>query len=158
MNKIFKKVNGAYRLVASLFLLTLFLSVFIQIIMRNFFDAGSIKLEEWARFSLVSLVFLYLPVLVVEKKHIVVDVVTMHLPKAVDRWLSVVTDALCTIFSIYVLFGIAAIMERNWSVKTPALEMPNVVFYIPITFGIVYMVFATLVKALFTALGKEVKV
>ncbi|HPX29122.1 MAG TPA: TRAP transporter small permease [Sphaerochaeta sp.] len=139
MDKILKKVSFFYQALAFIFLLALFTSVLIQIVMRNIFNAGSIHLEELARLSLVSMVFLMIPVLFFEGKHIIVDIVTTYLPKAFYRWLKAGTDFLVVLFGIYILNAIATIMERNWNVRTPALAIPNAVFYIPITLGILGM-------------------
>ncbi len=158
MNNLAKKVTKGYQAVAVVFLLLLFLSVLIQIIMRNVFHAGSIQLEELARVSLVSLVFLMIPVLTFEKKHIIVDIVLLYLPKQAKKWVSVVTQLLAMCFGIYVLWAIATIMERNWSVRTPALNMPNVVFYIPITLGIFAMTVLSLLGVWMTIGGKEEEV
>ena len=155
MNNLAKKVTKTYQAVAIVFLLVLFLSVFIQIIMRNVFHAGSIQLEELARVSLVSLVFLMIPVLTYEKKHIIVDIVLLYLPKQAKRWVSLVTQLLVVGFGFYLLWAIATIMQRNWSVRTPALAMPNIVFYIPITLGILAMTVLSLSGAWMTLTGKE---
>lgn len=155
MNNLAKKVTKGYQAVAVVFLLVLFLSVFIQIIMRNVFHTGSIQLEELARVSLVSLVFLMIPVLTYEKRHIIVDIVLLYLPKQAKKWVSVVTQLLVMCFGIYVLWAIATIMERNWSVRTPALNMPNIVFYIPITLGILAMTVLSLLGVCSTLCGKE---
>ncbi len=155
MNNLAKKVTKGYQAVAVVFLLVLFLSVFIQIIMRNVFHAGSIQLEELARVSLVSLVFLMIPVLTYEKKHIIVDIVLLYLPKQAKKWVGVVTQLLVMCFGLYVLWAIATIMERNWSVRTPALNMPNIVFYIPITLGVLAMTALSLLGVWATLSGKE---
>lgn len=139
MHKTLKKISFFYQALAFIFLLVLFVSVLIQVVMRNVFNAGSIHLEELARVSLVSMVFLMIPVLVFEGKHIIVDIVIIYLPKAVCRWLKAGTDFLVALFGIYILNAIATIMERNWDVRTPALAIPNVVFYIPVTLGILGM-------------------
>lgn len=139
MNKILKKVSFLYQAFSFVFLLMLFASVLIQVIMRNIFHLGSIHLEELARISLVSMVFLMIPSLFFEGKHIIVDIVIIYLPKAFCRWLKVGTDVLVVLFGIYILNAITKIMERNWNVKTPALAIPNAIFYIPITLGILGM-------------------
>lgn len=139
MDKLLKRVTSVYRWAALIFLLVLFLSVFIQIIMRNIFHSGSIQLEELARISLVSLVFLMIPVLSAEHKHIIVDIVLIYLPERIKRWFLVFSDLVVGIFGIYVLWAISTIMQRNWNVRTPALGLPNAVFYIPVTLGILAM-------------------
>lgn len=156
MNTTLKKIARGYEAVAVLFLLLLFFSVMIQIIMRNVFHAGSIKLEELARFSLVSLVFLMIPTLTLRKQHIIVDIVLLYLPQKIKRWASVVTQALVLFFGLYVLWAISTIMQFNWNVRTPALAMPNVVFYIPITLGIVAMVVFSFAGMIASLLNKEV--
>lgn len=158
MDKFLKKVTNVYRWGALVFLLVLFLSVFIQIIMRNIFNAGSIHLEELARLSLVSLVFLMIPVLTHERKHIIVDIVLIYLPEAAKRWFVFASDLLVGFFGIYVLWAISTIMERNWNVRTPALALPNLVLYIPITLGVLAMTILSFIDVVLRFTKKEASV
>ena len=147
---------GLYELLGILFLMMLFLSVLIQIVMRNIFNSGSIQLEELARFSLVSLVFLMIPVLTWKNQQIIVDIVVLYLPENVKRWFSAISQLLVMVFGLYVLYAIVTIMEFNWNVRTPALAMPNVVFYIPITLGVLAMCIFSLAGVIITLRGREV--
>ncbi|MDC7231269.1 MAG: TRAP transporter small permease subunit [Sphaerochaetaceae bacterium] len=156
MQRFLKKMAGLYELLGILFLLMLFLSVLIQIVMRNIFNSGSIQLEELARFSLVSLVFLMIPVLTWKNQQIIVDIVILYLPERVKRWFSAITQLLVMVFGLYVLYAIVTIMEFNWNVRTPALAMPNVVFYIPITLGVLAMCIFSLAGVIITLRGREV--
>ena len=156
MQRFLKKMAGLYELLGILFLLMLFLSVLIQIVMRNIFNSGSIQLEELARFSLVSLVFLMIPVLTWRGQHIIVDIVILYLPERLKRWFSAISQLLVMVFGLYVLNAIVTIMEFNWNVRTPALAMPNVVFYIPITLGVLAMCIFSLAGAIITLRGREV--
>lgn len=155
MNKILKKVTEIYRGSAIVFLLLLFASIFIQIVMRNLFHAGSIKLEELARFSLVSLVFLMIPTLTFESKHITVDILLMHLKGKVKKYFDGIIQIFCGAFGVFVLVAITTIMERNWNVKTPAIGMPNIVFYIPIIMGMVFMVVGSIYNTWMVFTKKE---
>nr|WP_319473443.1 TRAP transporter small permease subunit [uncultured Sphaerochaeta sp.] len=155
MQRFLKKMAGLYELLGILFLLMLFLSVLIQIIMRNIFNSGSIQLEELARFSLVSLVFLMIPVLTWKNQQIIVDIVVLYLPENVKRWFSAITQLLVMVFGLYVLNAIVTIMEFNWNVRTPALAMPNVVFYIPITLGVLAMCIFSLAGVIITLRKRE---
>jgi TRAP-type C4-dicarboxylate transport system permease small subunit len=125
--------------------------------MRNFFNSGSIQLEELARFSMISLVFITIPILTLESKHIVVDFLIDHFPKKIQRWISVITQLLVTFFGLYILNAIASIMQRNWNVRTPGLNMPNILFYLPIIFGILAMTVFSLAGAWNTLTNKEDK-
>lgn len=156
MQRFLKKMAGLYELLGIIFLLMLFLSVLVQIIMRNIFNSGSIQLEELARFSLVSLVFLMIPVLTWRGQHIIVDIVILYLPERLKRWFSAISQLLVMVFGLYVLNAIVTIMEFNWNVRTPALAMPNVVFYIPITLGVLAMCIFSLAGAIITLRGWEV--
>lgn len=156
MHNILKKVTEFFRGTAIVFLLILFSSVFIQIIMRNIFHMGSIKLEELARFSLISLVFLMIPVLTFENKHIIVDILLVHLKGKVKTSFDGIIQLACGAFGIFILVAITTIMKRNWSIRTPALGMPNLIFYLPITLGMAFMVVGSLYNAMvvFTKKGE----
>lgn len=155
MNKILQKVSKVYQLIAVVFLLTLFVSVFIQIIMRNFFDSGSVQLEELARYSMISLVFISIPIITLENKHIIVDFLINYFPKNVRRWILVFTQLLVMFFGLYILSAITTIMQRNWNVRTPGLNMPNILFYLPVILGILAMTVFSLVGAWNTLTNKE---
>jgi len=138
-----QKLSKILQSLAIVFLLVLILSIVIQIIMRNIFDAGSIVLEELARFSLVSLVFIMIPALTIEKKQIVVDIVLMYLPPAVRKVFDLIIQVLSSAFSVFILIAISLIMKKNWNVRTPAMRMPNTIFYLPVAAGILLNLIAS---------------
>jgi TRAP-type C4-dicarboxylate transport system permease small subunit len=154
MKKFLRKVTEIFRGTAMFFLFLLFASVFIQIVMRNMFNAGSIKLEELARFSLVSLVFLMIPVLTFDNQHIIVDILLLHMRTSMRKVVDFLIQIVCGGFGVFVLLAIATIMERNWSVKTPAIGMPNIIFYFPIASGMFFMVVGSIFNA-FCLLGHK---
>lgn len=139
-----QKLSKMLQSLAIVFLVILVLSVVIQIIMRNIFNAGSIVLEELARFSLVSLVFLMVPVLTIERKQIVVDIILMYLPRSARSVFDIVIQLLSSGFSVFILIAISLIMKKNWNVKTPAMRMPNALFYLPVALGILFNLVASL--------------
>ncbi len=139
MQSAVKRVSRYLEYISLVFLLLVFFCVLIQIIMRNFFNTGSVVLEELARFSLVSLVFLMIPVLVIDKGHIIVDILIMHLSKRVKRVFEIVTQVVSFGLAVFLLAAIKQVMDKNWSVRTPAMRMPNSIYYIPIIIGIFFM-------------------
>jgi TRAP-type transport system small permease protein len=139
-------IHGAGRLfenVAVVFLFVLMLSVAAQIIMRNFLNSGSAVIEELSRFSLISAVFLMIPVLTLNRKQIVVDVLLMRLPVSVRRIFDFLIDLVCVAFGVFIICAIALIMEQNWSVRAPAMRMPNVLFYFPVFIGTAFFTIAS---------------
>ena len=156
MHTFMRRTSKFLENVSLLFLLLLFACVLIQIIMRNFFDSGSVKLEELARVCLVSLVFLMVPVLIVDKQHIIVDLLINYLPKRVRRIFEIVIQSLSFGLTMFLLFSIRQVMLRNWSVCTPALRMPNIILYIPIVLGLLFMAVGTIVYLLDAIQNREV--
>jgi TRAP-type C4-dicarboxylate transport system permease small subunit len=150
-----QKLSKVLQSSAIAFLIILILSIVIQIIMRNIFNAGSIVLEELARFSLVSLVFLMVPALTIEKRQIVVDIVLMYLPRGARRVFDIIIHLLSSGFSVFILIAIALIMKKNWNVRTPAMRMPNAIFYLPVALGIFFNLIASLWLFVTTLTRKE---
>jgi TRAP-type C4-dicarboxylate transport system permease small subunit len=155
MKSILQGLSRIFEAVSIAFLATLCLSVFIQIIMRNVFSAGSIVLEELARFSLVTLVFLMIPVLAMDRKHIMVDFFILKLPVRLRRLVDAVIQILSAAATIFLLVAIAKIMERNWNVRTPAMRMPNVLFYTPVALGLLFTLLACIVNLFLRDSGVE---
>jgi TRAP-type C4-dicarboxylate transport system permease small subunit len=144
MHNIIKKASKALENISLLFLILLFACVLVQIIMRNFFNSGSVVLEELARFSLVSLVFLMIPVLIIDKQHIIVDLLTSRLPKTAKRVFEIIIEGTSFLMSFFLLFSVNQVISKNWSVRTPAMRMPNFIMYIPIVLGITFSALASL--------------
>jgi TRAP-type C4-dicarboxylate transport system permease small subunit len=144
MSKVLKTTSRIFEGLSLVFLLSVFFCVFVQIIMRNFFSSGSIVLEELARISLVSLVFLMIPVLSLDGQHIIVDILTARLKGSVRRISNLIVQVLCTGFSVFLLVAIAQVLQRNWNVRTSAMRMPNIILYIPIVLGLLFMGIASI--------------
>ena len=137
MKKILKISGQIMEDLSIVLLVILFLSVFAQIIMRNFFSTGSVILEELARLCLVSLVFMMIPVLFLDKQQIIVDILIARVSPKIRRVMELIVHLLCSALMVFLLVAISQVMERNWNVRTPAIRMPNIVFYIPIVLGLV---------------------
>ncbi len=137
MKKILKIAGQIMEDLSIVLLVILFLSVFAQIIMRNFFSTGSVILEELARLCLISLVFMMIPVLFLDKQQIIVDILIARVSPKIRRVMELIVYFLSSALTVFLLVAISQVMERNWNVRTPAIRMPNIVFYIPIVLGLV---------------------
>lgn len=155
MRRIVRALCGTFENLAVAFIAILCLSVFIQIIMRNFFSAGSIVLEELARFSLVSLVFLMVPVLTIKKQQIIVDFVLNQLSAPLRKYFDLVIQVLCAACSVFLILAISRIMVMNYNVRTAAMKMPNWLFYLPVALGLALNVLGSLDHFIATLKGKE---
>jgi TRAP-type transport system small permease protein len=137
MKKILKISGQIMEDISIVLLVILFLSVFAQIIMRNFFSSGSVILEELARLCLVSLVFMMIPILFLDKQQIIVDILIARVSPKIRKVMELIVYFLNSALTVFLLIAISQVMERNWNVRTPAIRMPNIVFYIPIVLGLV---------------------
>lgn len=109
--------------------------VFVQMAARNLFNLGIAEFEELSRSLDISMVFLVIPILMREGQHIVVDLFLWGLPARVDRWMKLLSSALCIGFSALFLYSGYLYMARHWSVPSPVLKMPNIVFFGPALIG-----------------------
>ncbi len=158
MHEFIRKSGRVLEDTAMVFLTMLFACVMIQIVMRNFFSSGSVVIEELARFSLVSLVFLMTPVLVISRGHIIVDIITSRLSTSRARIVEIFVQAMTLGLAIFLLFSVRQVMDMNWSVRTPAMRMPNFIMYIPIVIGLVYMAGGSLLYMVDAIRDREVTV
>jgi len=95
------------------------------------------------------------PVLIVDKQHIIVDLFINYLPSKVRRIFEAVIQSLSFGLAVFLLYSIRQVMLRNWSVSTPALRMPNSILYIPIVLGLLFMALGTFVYLLDAIRNKE---
>jgi len=154
MKRVMHTLGAWYSNVSVFFFAVLFLSVLAQIIMRNMFNSGSAFIEELSRFSLVSSVFLMIPVLTLRGQQIVVDILLNLVPAGARRRLDSVLALIGASFGIFILYAIALIMKNNWNVRTPAMRMPNVLFYLPVFLGILFFIASSLHIAFISSSGK----
>jgi TRAP-type transport system small permease protein len=103
--------------------------IFLQIVLRNLFSLAYAGIDELARFAHINLVFLLVPLLFREGLHINVDLLTQRAPALVRRALAVFALALTVLYSAVFLMSEYKFMMRNGSVPTPALGMPNWLFF-----------------------------
>jgi TRAP-type C4-dicarboxylate transport system permease small subunit len=110
-------------------------AVFLQMAVRNLFGLGIAEAEELSRSLDISMVFLVIPILMREGQHIVVDLFLWGLPPAIDKSMRLFAAAVCIFFSLLFLYSGSLYMMRHWSVPSPVLKMPNLVFFGPALIG-----------------------
>ena len=103
--------------------------IFLQVVLRNLFSLAYAGIDELARFAHINLVFLLVPLLFREGLHINVDLVTQRAPALVRRVLAVLAVFLTALYSAVFLASEYRFMMKNGSVPTPALGLPNWLFF-----------------------------
>jgi TRAP-type C4-dicarboxylate transport system permease small subunit len=96
------------------------------------------------------------PVLIITRGHIIVDIITSRLTDSRARIVEVFVQALTLGLAVFLLLSVRQVMDMNWSVRTPAMRMPNYIMYIPIVLGLVYMAGSSLLYMIDAIRGREV--
>jgi TRAP-type C4-dicarboxylate transport system permease small subunit len=118
--------------------------IVLQVGARNFFDMGMPWADELARYCGVALVYLCVPILAMRGQHVAVDMVPALLPPRVRR-VALIGGELCTLaFAALVLWGLQSFLVRAGKFTTPALGIPNWVFYAPAAIGILLLLLVTI--------------
>ncbi len=132
-------VSLACRTAAVLLLALMVVLVVGQVIGRNALDLGMPWADELARFSGVALVFLCVPLLALRGQHVAVDLVPMAMPGAFRRIFLILAEGAILAFSVLTLIGFQSFLSRAWKFSTPAIGIPNWIFYAPALIGFVLL-------------------
>ncbi|WP_043531984.1 TRAP transporter small permease [Litchfieldella xinjiangensis] len=119
-----------------LLLIAIALLVAGQVVMRNVFSIGLHWADELARWFGIALVYLTIPYLLNQGTHIAVELLPSRLR---GRWRTAalaLSELAVAIFAGLSLVAFFKFLERAARFKTPALELPNLIFYMPAIIGI----------------------
>lgn len=126
-----------------------------QVVMRNVFSIGLHWADELARWFGIALVYLTIPHLLDRGAHIAVELLPNRLK---GRWrlaaLAISELAVAT-FAALSLFAFHGFLERAARFRTPALELPNLIFYMPALVGIALLGLIAVLRALTLLRGTE---
>ena len=128
----------------ALFVMTALVSA--QIIGREIFALGLPSFEELARWSGLCLVYFTVPLLFLEGKHVSVDMFLVRIGGRARKCLDLAIEGLTVAFTLAFLIGGWLFMQRAGKFVTPALGMPNLLFYAPVLFGMALSLLAGLVR------------
>jgi TRAP-type C4-dicarboxylate transport system permease small subunit len=141
-----ERLAGWAEMIAMIALLVMSSLVVLQVIARDGFHLGFAWADELARYSGLIIVYLTAPILLFQNKHILVDMAINYLP---GRWRAAIDcliEALMIVFCLLFLWSGWLFIQRAGRFSTPALEMPNLIFYAPVLFGMVLLCAASIVR------------
>lgn len=117
-------------LASGIFLLA-FIAVLVvmQVAARNFLDLGLPWADELARFSGIGLVFLVTPCLAGRQVLVAVSILPDALSPSARRWTTLIADLATLAFSGLMLWGFAQFLPRAGMFVTPAMGLPNWIYY-----------------------------
>lgn len=130
MSRAFLARLALFGVVFGMFLLALIASlVVMQVIARNGFDIGLPWADELARFSGIALVFFVVPCLAGRQVLVSVSMLPDMLGGTPRRWLVMVADLATLAFAGLMLWSFAEFLPRAGKFLTPAMQIPNWVYY-----------------------------
>lgn len=103
--------------------------VVLQVIARNGFDAGLPWADELARFSGIALVFFVVPCLAGRQVLVAVTMLPDFLGAGARRWMVLAADLATLAFAALLLWSFAEFLPRAGKFLTPAMRIPNWVYY-----------------------------
>ena len=109
--------------------------VLLQIAGRDLFGSGWPWADELARYAGLGLVYLTIPLLLMLDGHVKVYLLSSRFKGKAAYLLHLFNEALIVLFCGLFFWGGWAFMQKAAKFSTPALGMPNWLFYLPAAFG-----------------------
>ncbi len=133
---------------AIVMLLSMTALIIAQVGGRNLLNQGWPWAEELARYAGLGLVYMSAPLLLLRDKHIQVDIVSARIRGLAGRWLQLVSEALVLAFCCLFLWGGWAFLKKAGQFSTPALGIPNTVYYMPALLGMLLLALVSVQRLL----------
>jgi TRAP-type transport system small permease protein len=118
-----------------------------QIVAREIFVAGLSWADELARYAGLTVIFMGVPTLLARDEHVKVDMFLNMMPARPRHFFNITNDALMVVFAAMFLVAGWQFMQRAAQFSTPALGMPNLIFYMPAAIGMTLLFFVAIDRA-----------
>jgi TRAP-type C4-dicarboxylate transport system permease small subunit len=135
---LFGRVCDALEWVAIRLLLILTLLLVVQVGARNFFSVGLPWADELSRYCGLGIVFLAAPVLVRRNMQVRVTLFVEMMPPIMQAVAELFASLAVNLFCLAFMISAYLFMSHAWRFVTPAIGMPNLVFYLPALLGILF--------------------
>ncbi|MDB9822584.1 TRAP transporter small permease [Deltaproteobacteria bacterium] len=137
-----KKINSLCASLSGLILLFITFSIFIDVILRYFFNRPSIWITEVCTYLFLYVIFLGTSYALQMDLHIRVTFLLSHLPRGYVRWLERLTSIFCMVFSAVLLWQTSIMTWVSFSGKwtTPTmLSVPYAWIYVVMVVGSAFL-------------------
>lgn len=146
-----RHVRNIYKILAVTGLFVIILVPNMQIVMRTIFDAPINGAEELARYLLIVITFVALPLAVVDGGHVSMEEFQGLLGGVFRRYLRLGIKAAAALGYGFVAVSAVVTLFENLENTTSTLSIPFYIFIAPVVFGMAFMAFEYVV-----ALKKEI--
>lgn len=134
--------------IAMLALMLMTALIVLQVAGRNLLDTGWPWAEELARYAGLALVYMAVPLLLLRNKHILVDIVSSRITGLPGKLLHIANELLILLFCVLFLWGGWAFIQKAGKFTTPALGLPNTLYYLPALLGMLLLALVSLARLL----------
>jgi TRAP-type C4-dicarboxylate transport system permease small subunit len=112
-------------------------AIMIEVIARGVFAVGLPGVGEVAKWAGLGLIFLTVPLLLARDEHVKVDLLFERSRGTPRRMLGLANEIATCLFCLLFLWACWGFMQRASRFSTPALGIPNLVYYLPAIAGMV---------------------
>jgi TRAP-type C4-dicarboxylate transport system permease small subunit len=121
--------------------------ILVQVVAREAFAAGLPWADELARYLGFCVIFLVVPILLANDEHVKVDLFLNMLPPGARRAVGVANEVLTVVFCALFLYAGWLFMQRAWKFASPAIGIPNLVWYLPAMIGMTLLLLVAIRRA-----------
>jgi TRAP-type transport system small permease protein len=120
--------------------------VVVQVFARDVLHLGLPGADELARYSGLAIIYLTAPLLLLQNKHVLVDLLINVFPSRLRAAIDLLNEIFIVAFCALFLWGGWLFLQRAGRFSTPALGMPNLVFYTPVMLGMLLLSFVAVIR------------
>jgi TRAP-type C4-dicarboxylate transport system permease small subunit len=128
--------------------------ILVQVVAREAFAAGLPWADELARYLGFCVIFLVIPILLANDEHVKVDLFLNMMPPRVRRLVAASNEVLTVVFCALFLYAGWLFMQRAWKFASPAIGIPNLVWYLPAMIGMTLLL-AVAIRRTIAAFGHD---
>jgi TRAP-type C4-dicarboxylate transport system permease small subunit len=122
--------------------------IMVQIGAREIFNAGLSWADELARYAGLIVIFMGVPALSARDEHVKVDMFLNMMPASPRRFFGISNDLLMVLFCAMFAYAGWLFLQRAARFSTPALGMPNLIWYLPAIAGMLLMLLVAIDRAI----------
>lgn len=129
-------------------------AIMIEILARGLLNVGLPGVGELARYAGLGLIFLVVPLLLAQDAHVKVDLFFLRSRGAMRRGLAFFNELATLAFCVLFLVSCWWFMQRAARFSTPALGVPNLLYYLPAIAGMVLTTLVAVDRVIGLVLGR----
>jgi len=128
--------------------------IMLQIVAREVFVAGISWADELARYAGLTVIFMAVPALLMRDEHVKVDMFLNMMRPPIRRFFLVANEVLMVVFCALFVYAGWLFLQRASRFASPALGIPNLIWYLPAIVGMLLMLFVAVDRAVMAVVAR----